>query len=104
MPTIHEATRAADDTGGVLKGKEIDEATAVALRRAGKDVVVCGDDLVASRELAKAIESTVGPYERQRPHTELAGPAALPHFQQRSSQPLGHTFYETSTRKARRKS
>src|SRR5262245_60797293 len=100
-PHIHEATRAGRLTGAVLKGAEIDFATAVARRAAGLDVVVCGDDLTANRELARSIEATVGPYKQQRFHSN-AGPLALPHFQQQAEPPHGHTFYETPNRKARK--
>jgi hypothetical protein len=86
----------------VDKGAEIDFATAVARRRAGQDVVVCGNDLEENRKLAKAIEATVGRYKQQRFHRD-AGPLALPHFQQDPKPPEGHTFYETPNRKARKK-
>src|SRR5262245_55806392 len=95
LPTIHEANRARDGTGAVFKGPQIDQTAAVARRRAGLDIVVCGNDASANRNLAKAIELAVGPYQRQRPHTQLAGPHALPHFQQQTSPPFGHSFYET---------
>lgn len=103
-PTIHEATRATDLTGAVFKGAEIDQPRAVARRRAELDIVVCGHDVKANRNLAKVIERTVGPYQRQKPHTRLAGPNALPHFQQQASSPGGHSFYETAHLKARKKS
>lgn len=104
-PKIHEATLASGPSGAVLKGAEIDFTTAVARRQAGENIVVCGNDLKANRALARAIEATVGPIGRpQIPHTKTAGPAALPHFQQRSAFPEGHSFYETGNprRKARK--
>jgi hypothetical protein len=104
-PKIHEAARAGGPSGAVLKGAEIDFATAVARRQTGLDIVVCGDDLKANRSLAQAIESAVGPATRpQAPHKTSAGPAALPHFQQVDRNHKGHSFYETDSprRKARR--
>jgi hypothetical protein len=86
----------------VLRGREIDFTAAVARRRAGQNVVVCGDDTDANRTLAQVIEGTVGPYQVQRFH-KRAGPLALPHVQQRTPPPAGHTFYETERRKARNK-
>jgi len=49
-PTIHEATLAPGPSGAVLKGAEIDLATAVARRQAGLDIVVCGDDRKARKQ------------------------------------------------------
>ena len=87
----------------MLRGAEIDLAAAIARRQAGLDVLVCGDDVDANRELAKDIERVVGPWLREDAH-ENAGPHALPHFQQASRQLGGHAFYETGSpnRKARR--
>jgi hypothetical protein len=72
---------------------------------AGQNVVVCGDDEDANRRLAKHIESAAGPAQRGDPHIRHAGPYALPHYQQTRRTPLGpagHTFYETTKRKARK--
>jgi hypothetical protein len=103
-PTIHEAEREAGPSGAVLRGAEIDRATAIARRQGGLDVVVCGTDLKANRALAASIESAVGPCQRGVPHSRHAGPLALPHFQQVTPPPAGHTFYETENRKAKKKS
>src|SRR5579871_1602472 len=100
-PTIHEAERAAVPSGAVLRGAEIDVATAIARRQAGLDIVVCGADLKANRSLAASLESAVGPCQRGVPHTRHAGPLALPHFQQVRPPPRGHSFYETEQRKAK---
>lgn len=102
-PTIHEAKRETGPSGAVLRGAEIDVAAAIARRRTGLDVVVCGADLKANRSLAASIESAVGPCQRGVPHTRHAGPLALPHFQQVAPPPVGHTFYETENRKAKKK-
>jgi hypothetical protein len=44
-PTIHEAELGSGASGAVIRGAEIDFEAAVARRRAGENVVVCGDDL-----------------------------------------------------------
>jgi hypothetical protein len=87
----------------VLWGAEIDLAAAVARRQTNEDVVVRGDDLSVNRASAQAIEAAVGPYMRGPPHKQSAGPLALPHFQQVTPPPDGHTFYETDKRKARKR-
>lgn len=102
-PKIHKAELASGPTGAVIKGAEIDQSTAVACRRAGENIVVCGSSLRANRDLARAIEGAIGPYERQEPHDKPAGPLALPHFQQISPSAKGHSFYETENRKAKAK-
>jgi hypothetical protein len=102
-PTIHEAELAPGPSGGVLRGSPIDLATAIARRQAGENIVVCGNDLDANRTLAQQIEAAVGPYRRGVPHTFQAGPNALPHFQQVDSNHTGHSFYETTRRRARKK-
>jgi hypothetical protein len=104
-PTIHEATLASGPSGAVLKGAEIDFAAAIERRRAGLDIVVCGDDINANARLAKQIEVSVGPYKQQAAH-DRAGPHSLPHFQQVSRTPAGHSFYEATSpgRKARKRS
>ena len=100
-PKIHEATLACGPSGAVLKGSEIDLTTAVMRRQAGENIVVCGDDIDANRHLAQTIEASVGPYRQERFHRK-PGPLALPHFQQADKPPYGHSFYETSQRKARK--
>lgn len=104
-PRIHEAELASGPSGAVLKGAEIDVATAIQRRRAGLNIVVCGNDVKANCRLAKQIEVAVGPYEQETPH-KRAGPNALPHVQQASRSPEGHSFYETPNpqRKARKPS
>ncbi len=98
-PRIYEASLGRD--GAVKKGNKITQAQAVALRRIGKDVVVCGPDLAANRDLAKAIEGNAnGRWKRCPPHPN-AGAHALPHYQPDPRPPDGHTFYETPNRKAK---
>lgn len=101
--TIHEADLASGPSGAVIRGAAIDFGTAVARRQAGKDVVVCGDDLKANRRQAEQIEAAVGPWVRSAPHKQSAGPSALPHFQQQDEDHEGHTFYETPNLRAMRR-
>jgi len=102
-PTIHEAELASGPSGIVFRGAEIDLSAAIARRKVGLDVVVCGGSLRANRALARQIESGVGPCDRADPH-KSAGPHALPHFEPDPRPPKGHTFYETDNpqRKARK--
>jgi len=100
---IFEAELASGPSGAVLRGVEIDMTGAIARRQAGENIVVCGGSLRANRQLAQSVESAIGPYERQVPHDELAGPLALPHFQQGDRAFRGHAFYETENRRARTK-
>jgi hypothetical protein len=93
-PKIYEATLASGPSGVVYKGAEIDLDTAIARRKAGKDIVVCGNDIKANRGLAKQIEAAIGPWEQETPH-HSAGPHSLPHVQQQSRSPAGHSFYDT---------
>src|SRR6266851_3224648 len=103
-PTIHEATLAPGPSGAVEWGSELSREEAISHRRQEVDIVVRGDDESAIRKLAKEVEETVGPASRpQPPHTSTAGPSALPHFHQRSRSPAGHSFYETTKRKARKR-
>jgi hypothetical protein len=48
---------------------------------------------------AEAVERAVGPCYHDGPHA-AGGLQALPHWQQRSPPPQGHSFYETHMRKA----
>ena len=96
-PRIHAATLGSQ--GRVIRGPEITETEAADERQAGRDIVVCGDDQKANRRRANRVEKAVGPCKRQDPHRS-AGPYALPHFQQETPPPEGHSFYETTHRKA----
>jgi len=100
--TIHEAELSSGPSGAVIRGVRIDFDKAVARRQAEKNVVVCGEDLKANRRQAEQIEAAVGSYVRSAPHKELAGPRALPHFQQQDEKHEGHTFYETPNLRAMR--
>lgn len=98
--SIHEAICSRDGSGGVHLGASLNRTEAIRQRLAGGDVVVCGPDPFANAREAHAIESGVGPCVPDGPHVDVAGVLALPHFQQRSAPPDGHTFYETPVRKA----
>jgi hypothetical protein len=100
-PRIYKAAR--QPNGDVVKGAEISESQAIAERKAGRDVVVCGNDTAANNDLARHIEySANGSYKRCGAHAN-AGPNALNHYQPDPRPPDGHTFYETKGRKARKK-
>jgi hypothetical protein len=98
--TIHKATRGS--LGRVVRGDEIPEADAVREYAAGRDVVVCGDDIDETRAVAQRIAAAFGPYQPQFPHTRTAGPYALPHYQPARRSPIVHAFYETARKKAAR--
>lgn len=103
-PTVHEATLASGPSGAVEWGSVLTNQEAIDRRKNGLDIVVRGDDETANRRLAQRIEAGVGtPSRPQPPHTTTAGPHALPHFHQQSRTPGGHSFYETTRRKARRR-
>ena len=70
-----------------------------ARRRAGLDIVVCGDDTMQNCGLAKRIEDQVGPNKHGGPHPN-AGLFALPHWQPVRRPPDGHSFYETHLTKS----
>jgi hypothetical protein len=102
--TIHAATLASGASGAVEWGEQLTESEAALRRQQGLDIVVRGPDEIVNQRLARQIEAAVGPVSRpQPPHRERAGPAALPHFHQRSRSPGGHSFYETTKRKARKR-
>ncbi len=97
-PQIFEARLGA--RGSVIKGASITQAEAEARRRAGRDVVVSGENLASNRALAGMIERGAnGRVKRCPPHAS-SGPNALPHYQPDPRPPEGHTFYETPNRKA----
>ena len=44
---VHEAVAPSGSCGELIKGSEITKAQAIAIRQAGRDIVVCGDDTKA---------------------------------------------------------
>lgn len=97
--SIHAATLGS--TGEVRRGRVLTEAEAIAGRKAGRDVVICGDDLATNRATAERIEAAANGVSKRCPPHLNAGPNALPHYQPKSRPPTGHTFYETDKRKAK---
>jgi hypothetical protein len=89
--TIHEATRVA---GGVRRGALLTAAQAEARRRAGLDVVVCGNDTFANCNAARRIETAVGPCY----HDGLMRRAACKRFRTGSNDP-GRRAATRSTRR-----
>lgn len=100
-PTIYEAVRGGEGTGGrVYRVRIIGQAEAEALRQAGSDVVVCGPQVGPNRNLARQIETNAnGSCLRCDPHVN-EGPYALPHYHPATRNPAGHTFYETDNLKS----
>jgi hypothetical protein len=97
---IHKASLRAD--GAVMRGAALTEADAVKERKAGRDVVVCGQDKAANKNLARGIEQMAnGKYKLCLPHYATGG-QGLPHFQPDPRPPDGHCFYETKTRKSKK--
>lgn len=93
VSAIHEAECV---LGGVKRGPPISEADAVARRKAGLDIVVCGDDTMHNCNIAKRIEIQAhGPKSKHGGPHEEAGLNALPHWQPPTRPPRGHSFYET---------
>ena len=68
--------------------------------------MVRGDSEAETIPVALAVEEAAlnaagNPYGvRHHGRHRSAGPLSLPHYQPASRPPAGHTFYETSTRKA----
>ena len=101
VPQIHAATLGG--MGDVNKGQILTLAEAVAERKQGKDVVVCGSDVVANMKLAQQIEgqATGGQFVFHSAHRS-AGQHALSHFQPRTRGPSGHTFVEAPPKRTAR--
>ena len=101
-PEVYEATCATDGSDAVDRGRLLTRAEAEARRRAGLNIVVCGPDEGANWQLARAIEAAASRTgQPPKPHGAHGGPLSLPHWQQRTPPPVGHSFYETLYRKAR---
>ena len=60
------------------------DAEAIVERQAGRDVVVCGDDLAINRSTAERIETSANGVSKRCPPHVNAGPNALPHYQPKS--------------------
>lgn len=100
VPKIYKAILG---TGGdVVRGPLITEAAAVVERRAGRDVVVCGQSLVDNRNLAMRIEQAANGNCKPCPPHASAGPRGDVPFSTRPSASAGHCFYETAKRKSKK--
>ena len=104
---IYEAFAPLDGTGAVYWiAPELTVPEAITLRKAGRDIVVCGNDKSGNLRVAQEIETAIGTWSRDKPHKNAAGRLALPHFHQMAvdasgnRSPPGHTFYEVDKSKA----
>jgi len=86
----------------VLRGAEITEIEAIAERKAGRDIVVCGQNPDDNRACAEKTEMTANVNCKACPPHAAMGPGALPHFQPDLRPPDGHCFYETTTRRSKK--
>src|SRR6266851_507077 len=94
-PEVYEATCAMDGSDAVDKGTQLTRSQAEARRRTGLDIVVCGPDPFANSRFARAIESAVTlSTGRCIFHSPHLGPLSLPHWQQNTPPPIGHSFFE----------
>ncbi|MFN0195288.1 MAG: hypothetical protein ACKVT0_00970 [Planctomycetaceae bacterium] len=93
---IYQAKRlqrnhAVKTVGSLLK---LDEA--IAERKAGRDVVVCGPVLRTNIQIAEKVEAaaTGNRHQLHRAHLDR-GKKALSHWQHETIQDSGHTFFES---------
>jgi hypothetical protein len=95
--------RATDGTDAVIRGAALTYAEAVARRGAGLDIVVSGPDVFSNDRIAYEVEATATPPGRPAPlyHGPHGGLSSLPHWQQRTPPPAGHSFHETNLRRAK---
>src|ERR1700740_2353577 len=102
-PEIFEATRASDGSDAVFRGAKLTRSQAIARRQAGGDIVVCGPNTPLNDRIAWEIEKAATPTGNLPPiyHGPHGGQLSLPHWQQRTPPPDGHSFHETSVRQAR---
>ena len=100
LPIIYEATRATDGSDAVIRGAELTRDQAIARRKAGGDIVVCGSDTPRNDRLSHDIEEAAAEGKPIIYHGPHGGPLSLPHWQQKVPPPEGHRFHETHVRKA----
>jgi len=88
------------DHGVRIRGNPLTLEEATAERTAGRDVVVCGDNLRTNCQLAEKIEcaATDRHFKFDFAHTNR-GTRALPHFQSLDRKRGGHTFFESPPHK-----
>jgi hypothetical protein len=101
-PEVYEATCATDGSDAVDRGAKLTKAQAIARRKGGGDIVVCGPDTIKNDRVAREIETAAThPGGRCIYHGPHGGPLSLPHWQQDIPPPEGHSFHETNARQAR---
>jgi hypothetical protein len=102
-PEFYEAVRATDGSDAVNRGARLTAAEAILARQAGDDIVVCGPDTIRNDRAARTIEEAATPANHPAPihHGPHGGPLSLPHWQQKTPPPAGHSFHETPRRQAR---
>lgn len=83
LPSIYEASRATDGSDAVIRGAELTQTQAVARRKAGGDIVVCGPDTARNDRLAHEIEEAAAEGRAILYHGPHGGPLSLPHWQQK---------------------
>ena len=94
MTPVPRIFKAVIGTGGdILRGAELSESDAIAERKAGRDVVVCGQDLGDNRDVARKIETAANGNCVEHPPHSSAGPGSLFHFQPDRRPPEGHSFF-----------
>jgi hypothetical protein len=100
---ICEAIRATDGSDAIIRGASLTRAQAIARRQVGQDIVVCGTDTFRNDQVAYDIEQAATPAGNRPPiyHGRHWGPHSLPHWQQKTPPPDGHSFHETHVRQAR---
>ena len=93
---VYRAKRIRKDDAVKRQGKILSLTAAIEERTAGRDIVVCGADARTNLTITQTIEAkaTGNCHQRHAVHANL-GSCALPHFQHRVRQSLGHTFYES---------
>ena len=80
LPAVYEAKRATDGSDAVIREAELTQAQAVAHRKTGGDIVVCGSDTPQNDRLAHDIEASVAggnPIVYHGPHLGSAITAPL---------------------------
>src|SRR5947207_15862752 len=101
-PDVFEASRATVGSGAVYRHGKLTRQQAINRRAAGADIVVCGPDTISNDRLAGEIEQAATPAGSPRVyHGPHVGPLSLPHWQQETAPPSGHSFHETQVRQAR---
>jgi hypothetical protein len=93
---IYRARRLQRDHAVKTEGSLLKLEEAIAERKAGRDVVVCGPVLRTNIQIAEKIESaaTGNRHQLHRAHLDR-GRKALSHWQHEAIKDHGHTFFES---------